>query len=443
MSSSKLSVLIFIILFITACQKDAEIPVVEPEEKDPGNSNYSTDFFLKEIIDAETERKRMHRNLKISDIKPTGLFLQPGETVEIEVKSYKGESLPEILLGTFSKNIWYDTPQTFYISPNGKTKILNETSEDQLLFIRYSGPNPGSESTLNFKGGHKAPFFILNTTNEKDFVKMLENYTYSEVILESERATIVVGRNSIIRYKNQNWTLLMTTLNQIIDFQDQIDGLVGMEGTHSSGKNKYLLTESNDDNYWMAATDYNTFYNSNHAIDFLIDLEKLKNDGWGPWHEMGHQRQISSLTWGETVEVTTNIYSLAVQRGFGQISRLKKDGIWDKVAAFFEIPLEERNFNDNDQLGPFERLALYQQLWLKYGDDFFVNLHKKAREEAFSAKNDEEKMGYFVLKAAEVSGHNLNEFFRAWGFVLPERFFSAVDALSLSPLDEKLQLLRE
>lgn len=52
-------------------------------------------------------------------------------------------------------------------------------------------------------------------------------------------------------------------------------------------------------------------------------------------------------------------------------------------------------------------------------------------------------MGYFMLKAAEVSGHNLNEFFRGWRFVLPERFFSTVDALSLSSPDEKLQLLRE
>lgn len=144
-------------------------------------------------------------------------------------------------------------------------------------------------------------------------------------------------------------------------------------------------------------------------------MKKLKSEGWGPWHELGHQYQLSSLTWDQTIEVTTNIYAMAVARMFGMPSRLKQDNIWANIDTYFNIPIENRNFNDNSQLGAFERLALYQQLWLKYGDEFFIKLHKKAREEAMHFLSDEEKMSYFILKASEVTQNNLNGFFKSWG----------------------------
>ena len=270
---------------------------------------------------------------------------------------------------------------------------------------------------------------------------MLSEYSYEDVILRSEKACLLISKKTALKYKNQDWNTLLKTINDIIDVEAYIDGLDSSKPVHVPNRNKYYLTESEDSNYWMAATTYRTFYNSKDAVDFLASVSLLKNDGWGPWHELGHQHQISSLTWSDVVEVTVNIYSLAVERHFNQVSRLKRDGVWRKVFTYLDTPIEKRDYNK--QLDAFEKLAMYQQLWLKYGDAFFVKLHKKAREEAEELNSDEEKMAYFILKASEVSGNNLNMFFKEWGLKLSAVSFEAVDNLKLPLPSEDLTLLQD
>ncbi len=50
-------------------------------------------------------------------------------------------------------------------------------------------------------------------------------------------------------------------------------------------------------------------------MKYVLDLEHFEKDGWGPWHEAGHQRQ-QTWKWSGLTEVTVNIYSMAVQRAF-------------------------------------------------------------------------------------------------------------------------------
>lgn len=74
---------------------------------------------------------------------------------------------------------------------------------------------------------------------------------------------------------------------------------------------------------------------------------------------------------------------------------------------------------------------------------FFIRLHKIAREEANPLYTNQEKMSYFTLKASEITGNNLNDFFREWGFKLPSASFTAVDNLNLPLPSEDLTLLRD
>lgn len=170
-------------------------------------------------------------------------------------------------------------------------------------------------------------------------------------------------------------------MDDIVTVNVAIDGLSpSFNRINQTNRIRYLLTESEDERYWMAACYYATFYNEVSAIDYLVNVQNLNNDGWGPWHELGNQHQLFNITWSETVEVTVNICSLAVERYIEQESRLKRNGIWDKIQAYLATQNSEKD-NNNDVLTPFECLCLNQQLWLYYGDAFFVNLHQRDREE--------------------------------------------------------------
>ncbi len=438
-----LKISIILILFLQACKSDdtPDGSTETPEPKADINENTSTSFTIQETYSSEFERNRLLRNQGASDIIPTGLYLKPNSFITVSHTQVSGNDSPIILLGGYSREVWTDSPTEFSLG-NGNTVVRNNSTQDMPVFIRYSGNTPDSESTVTIEGGHKSPYFIYNTTANAEFVTMLDDYIYSDAILSSDKATIVISKETARRYKGQDWNLLLERIGNIIERQIYIDGLDGSATEHLPNRNKYYFTESNDDDYWMAATSQRTFYNSTNAIDFLIDVDQLKDDGWGPWHELGHQRQISSLTWNQTVEVTVNIYSLVVQRSFNQQSRLVRDNVWSQVDTYLNSPINQRDYNSDD-LGLFPRLALYQQLWLKYGDDFFINLHKKAREDALSLSTNEEKMSYFILAASQVTQNNLNDFFKAWGFKLPDSSFEAVDNLGFNPPSEDLTLLRE
>ena len=426
------------LLLLSCNKKDDGIS----EEEAYINQNESLPIFIKETYLSEIERIRLHRNQGIADFVSTGLFIKPNQTIEVSRELIRGGNNPQILIGGYSRNLWPDEPELFTVG-NTPITITNSSNRDSHIFIRFASIIPTSECKITIKGGYKTPTFTLGQTTNSEFLDMLHNYSYSDMVLRSEKACIVLSKRTALRYQSQDWVNLLETVNEIIDVESYIDGLDSSEPVHTPNRNKYYLTESNDNSYWMAATSYRTFYNSKDAIDFVASVTKLRNDGWGPWHELGHQHQISSLTWSNVIEVTVNIYSLAVERHFGHSSRLQRDGVWTRVADYLNSPIETRDYNNDDELGPFERLAMYQQLWLKYGDDFFIRLHKIAREEANPLYTNQEKMSYFILKASEVTGDNLNDFFREWGFKLPSASFTAVDNLNLPLPSEDLTLLRD
>jgi|TARA_B110000967_G_scaffold13721_1_gene13182 hypothetical protein len=433
--------LYIIVLFTSSllinCSKKAD--VTEAVTK-PININESSSFLIKETYLSDTERLRLHRRQGIADFISTGLFIKPHQKIEISRKLITGNNNPQILIGGYSRNLSYDQPEVINIG-NLTESFYNSSDHDAQIFIRYSNENPTSESKITIKKGYKTPTFQFNETTNEEFVAMLNEYSYEDVILRSEKACVLISKKTALKYKNQNWNKLLTTINEIINIEAYIDGLDSSKPVHVPNRNKYYFTETNDDAYWMAATTYRTFYNNTDAIDFLISVSLLQNDGWGPWHELGHQHQISSLTWSGVSEVTVNIYSLAIERYFNHESRLKRDGVWSKVFAYLDTPIETRDYNQ--QLDAFEKLAMYQQLWLKYGDNFFINLHKKAREEAKELSSNEQKMAYFILKASEVSGNNLNIFFKEWGLKLPVASFEAIDNLNLPLPTEDLTLLQD
>ena len=73
---------------------------------------------------------------------------------------------------------------------------------------------------------------------------------------------------------------------------------------------------------------------------------------------------------------------------------------------------------------------MFQQLWLAYGDTFFQQLHRQAREEKPLLKDDAAKMRFFMLKACTITGHNLTGYFKKWG-LQADAVYSEIAALNL------------
>jgi len=53
------------------------------------------------------------------------------------------------------------------------------------------------------------------------------------------------------------------------------------------------------------------------------------------------------------------------------------------------------------------------------------------------------QMANFMVLASQASGHDLTNFFKEWGFVLPQNSYDALAGLNLLEPDTDLLLLRE
>ncbi|WP_316788614.1 M60 family metallopeptidase [Pedobacter frigoris] len=385
-----------------------------------------------ELKDAIAERNRLALGNPWSDFDPTGFYLAPNTTMQISLQQLTGTARPKILVGTYSRYSVKNNPQEFTL-----TTGTNNITADQyggLVWVRFGTTGtPSSSVRITFVSGHvRAPVFIKNQTTQTDWANQLSTYTASpDVILIGTRVYQVYSRTRALNTQTQDNNYVLSKADQTMDIEDAISGIDGSAVQHQPNINQRIIMTENDGTGWMFATYYRTAYVTAAAsAAFTSTIGGV--DGWGPWHELGHMHQQQAWKWSTLGEVTVNIYSLAVERAMGVTpSRLKRDNVWPAVSTYLANTSPAKDFNGTISNGEWIRLYMFHQLWLAFGDNFYKQLHKVTRVELPTVSTDAEKMRYFMLKACSVSGRNLTNFFRKWGFLVNESVYTEIAGLGL------------
>jgi hypothetical protein len=313
------------------------------------------------------------------------------------------------------------------------------------VYIKYYD-DAENKISIDFAGGFKkAAFYMKNKTSASDWVQMLsDTKEVPFATLVGDNSIIVVSNAKATLFQDQDQNVLLNNIDRAISIENDISGMDGSSEVHQVMKHKTLFVEYGNTDYYMFAYNYRTAYNFLDGVQFVLDNDKFSKDGWGPWHEVGHTRQMNAWTWNEVVEVTVNIYSLAVEKEFGFESRLKRDNVWASIHAYLQLEEENKDYN-SQQVGLFERLGLFHQLQLAYGDDYYKNLHKMFREEKPVVVDDNDRMRLFMVNASRVANNDLSTFFKKWGlkFSDSQRAYDEISALGLSAPDSDLTLLRD
>ena len=386
-----------------------------------------------------------------SDFDPLGLYLPPDQSIDIVVRNIKGDSQPRLLVGTYSRYTYDDVP-TVYDLTAGSNTITDPNGG--LLYLQFvTEDSPSAEAEVTVSGGNPIPSYVLGESTHEAWLNDLNTMSYENVQFISNRTMVVVSKATALQYKDEDQDFMLTTLDRVSDIADYISGIDGSSDLHKSNVHKILLTELAEENvdFTLAAEEYRILVPTK-SLRFIMDPAFASSAGWGLWHEMGHHRQALNWDWNEVDEVTVNIYSLACLYELdGSITWLKGNQVWDKVADYLASPIDERNFNSDKTIGGNGRLAMFRQLWLAFGDDFYIKLHQLARED--NAKPDPRiaardldignQMTNFMVLASQASGHDLTNFFREWGFVLPQESYDALAALNLPEAESDLLSLRE
>lgn len=400
-------------------------------------------YTITEKPSAVREAKRLQQWFPASDFEPVGLYLPAKKKIEVNIEKVKGNSLPVLLVGTYSRHAPHYKPIEHKLKV-GKNIIRD--NRGGMVYLRYvSSKKPSGEVSANFKGGIKVPIYTLGKTKKKEWREKLNSTKSVDSIFISKRIMLVVSTATAKKYLDRSHDLMLKSLDEICEAEDYISGLDGSGYLHKPNIHKQLITEisSKNNDFMMAANQYRVMIPS-ASIGHIMNPQTLRTEAWGVWHELGHMRQTLSWCWEEIDEVSVNIYSIAAKNKLkSKFKWLEGHKCWEDINKYMKSPFNKRNYNTDKKLKGKGRLAMFQQLWLKYGDEFYIKLHKQTRKDKAVTKTKEDMMGYFMLASSKASGHNLKKFFRQWGFKLPKKSYDALDALNLPEPDGDLISLRQ
>ncbi|MDA2321429.1 putative mucin/carbohydrate-binding domain-containing protein [Bacillus cereus group sp. Bc177] len=379
--------------------------------------------------DVEGMRELHQRRMSFSPYEPTGIYVKPDGEVVIQVE---GTQQIKAYIGTYSYE--KEEPKQFNLNP-GENKI---SSPNGGLLYFYNYHNTGEVVAKVKKGGTPNPLFILGKHTTKDWKRMLtENPDPYAIEMKGEKSLLTMHPETVAEHlKQEDPAALLKKHDEIINIEHKISGLskdgvgVANQGKHSI----HFVEDWYTDNY-MYATYYRTAYSKGN-LESVLNLEELTNDGWGPWHEVGHQHQQDTWLWDGLGEVTVNIYSLAVQTTFGHKTRLEQERRYEAAFAYLGKP------DAQEKMNVFEKLVMFWQLHLAYGDQFYPNLHQMYRllHDTELPKSDEEKKQMFIYMTSKVAGQNLIPFFDKWGLFANDATREKIEKLNLPKLEKEIWL---
>ncbi|WP_234881298.1 M60 family metallopeptidase [Bacillus mycoides] len=374
----------------------------------------------------EEENNRLRVTWKLSANEPTGIYAAPNEEITIDIK---GTQSIQAFIGTRS----YDEkdPEEFDLKP-GKNVI--SSPRGGILYF-YNMNNEGEVTASVTNGGSHFPLFILGKHTKKDWDEMLKKYKDPYAVeLKGERSLVTTTYDSVQEYmKNTDPTELMKLHDKIIRLENAVAGLSedGVGVAKSPTHYVQFVEKRNPEDDFMFAKDYHTGYIPT-AMNRVLDLEVLKKDGWGPWHEVGHLHQQEPWKWSKVREVTVNIYALAVQKALG--NQLEMDGHYKKSFEYLERPKAER------VIDKFDPLTMFWQLNVVYGEHFYPRLHQAYRllPQIDMPASDEEKKQLFIYMTSQVAGQNLIPFFEEWGLTPNDDTREKIEKLNLPKLEKEI-----
>ncbi|MGH1299063.1 putative mucin/carbohydrate-binding domain-containing protein [Bacillus pretiosus] len=379
--------------------------------------------------DVDEIRELHQRYMSFSPYEPTGIYVKPDEEVVIQVD---GNQQIKAYIGTYSYE--KEEPKQFNLNP-GENKI---SSPNGGLLYFYNYHNIGEVVAKVKKGGTPNPLFILGKHTTEDWERMLKESPNPYAIeMKGENSLLTMHPKTVAEHlKQEDPAALLKKHDEIINIEHKISGLskdgagVANQGKHSI----HFVEDWYTDNY-MYATYYRTGYSEGN-LESVLNLEKLTADGWGPWHEVGHQHQQETWLWDGLGEVTVNIYSLAVQTTFGHKTRLEKEGRYKAAFAYLGKP------DAQEKMNVFEKLVMFWQLHLAYGDQFYPKLHQMYRvlQESEIPTSDEEKKQMFIYMTSKVAGQNLIPFFDKWGLFANDATKEKIEKLNLPKLEKEIWL---
>lgn len=366
---------------------------------------------------------------------PTGLYGVKDTHLSVTVGNLPEGVSCELLVGTYG----YGPPPTYIRLSSGYTN--RNMPRDGLISVKIIHPTRKFLIPVSLNAGTRmsAPFYILGKNTQDEWPKMLRESSAPSALLYSGKAVIIVTKSKAVEFQNENIDALLEDYNRIIDKADDVHGfnqsLYHSNGIHLPSTGNYHFEETDHDGVFMNAGYYATRYHRD-VVDRILTRHGLTQEGWGPWHELGHMYQMRSMGWENTTESNNNIVSAAIEAMYGvSPTYIQKYGVEEEAIAWLASGSGKKFEEASNNVAFF----FFHSLAQSHGGNFYPTLFQAYREvlndgefnqQTQTAKGRREMFAFMASKCAR---RNLVNYLNNWGFHLLPQTINKINALGFPP----------
>ena len=364
---------------------------------------------------------------------PTGIYVEPGDSVVILVGDTHGQALSVQCIGEEEQ---LDEKKNKYVqtAASGEMRFLEEGvnkvgfTKRGMLFIMYNTDLRGANVKpvkihIPLGSGHVSGFFDVkkHQTNDK-YKELIGKAGYKYFCVRGEKIMFFFHRDKMMQAVPHDILSAINLWDDIIGWQQE---LMGIDDVRPSQVNNHLFAISPEGSY-MWASDYRIGFVYTYLDNILLrdNVMAAKDNAWGPAHEIGHIHQ-QAINWPGSTESSNNLFSNYVLYKLGkycsrgsELSALatarcvNKQAWWNMGNATHQNEDTEIHMRMNWQLWNYYHRCGYKP-------DFWQTLFKLLRQERIVESDPGAGQLLFAMKASQAANENLTEFFEMWGFFEP------------------------
>lgn len=381
----------------------------------------------------------------------TGLYAPPNQLLRVTVSNATAADLNAVyaqigvhtdILEPTSGNV---AGGTFDRHPSVVVKV-KLTPGENLVRSPYGGPvilvsdaSVNKTITVEVANAVQAPYFKSGVTTEAEWLaRRTIGAPYAEI--EGDLAIIHVPTSEISTVSYADIQNVAAYYTQMVRYHNALSGLRDDAALpHQSPQGKHRHVEDIQITAGWGHSGFPAMYYNAWQIG-VPEVSVYRSDGWGVYHELGHNYQMGAWSGVYGGETTVNLWSLYAQEAFFGNSRIVDENSYAKAIAILN---DNTKPNKWASAGPFEQLVFLDQIRLAFPQqnwELWAQLMRRYREmsntEHDALNTDQKRRDKFLTILCDLTNSNLTPHFDQWTIAISasaKTYCAAKPALTQQP----------
>lgn len=348
----------------------------------------------------------------------TGLYAPAGEVLTIRALDGGDAAGFDVRIGCHTDRLWrlaswkrapeISREWSLEAGPAEETRVASPFGG--LVYIIADKQAKGRAVRLEVRGAVRAPRFIRGQTTITEWRETISAYPAPWAELEGRKIIVSVPSSAVRSLDDPE--ALMTLWDRIADAEDELATADNLE--RNGRPDRFAADVQISAGYMHSGYPIMTHLD---AVDEMTQAEKLGKGSWGLFHELGHNHQSGDWTFGGTVEVTCNLFTLyAMEHACGRAWGEGHDALKNRAEMIGRHLALGAPF-DKWKSDPFLALQMYMQLVEGFGWETYRKVFAEYRGLPRDQRpdSDDQKRDQWMVRFSRAAGRNLGPFFEAWG----------------------------